>query len=417
MIGLAEASERILARLGSVGTERVPLAAALGRVLASEVVSTVSLPPWPNSAMDGYAVRARDVEGATVSAPVRLMVTEEIAAGHFPLRPIRQGEAARIMTGAPIPEGADSVVRVEDTDDGREAVEVRSGRDAGRNVRPSGEDVRAGAVAVSSHIVVRPPVIAMLAAVGCADVQVFRKPRVAILGSGDELVTVDRFAEVERGTRIVATNGYGLAAIIREAGGEPIDLGIAPDNAELIAGRLRGAQDVDLIVTTGGISVGAHDHIRAIVTTSGAVDFWKVQMRPGAQTAAGHIAGIPWIGLPGNPVSALVTGEMFVRPAVLRMSGLAAVHRVPVRVTLAERVGTAGGATHLLRATVQRDGEGLVARLTGPQGTGLLSSMAAADVLLIVPPDVTTVESGQSLSALPLWPAERSMHLSLEAGR
>jgi molybdopterin molybdotransferase len=180
---------------------------------------------------------------------------------------------------------------------------------------------------------------------------------------------------------------------------------------------LEQATASNLIVTTGGISVGAHDHVRTIVAASGSIDFWRVQMRPGAQTGAGSVRGIPWIGLPGNPVSALVTGEIFVRAAVMRMSGVAAVHRVPVRVTLGERVTTAGGATHLLRATVHRDGGTLTARLTGPQGTGLLSSVARADVLLVVPADVTSVDAGEIVSALPLGPSEMAERLMLEAPR
>lgn len=418
MISLTEASERILARSGTVGVEYVTLPAALGRVLANDVVSAVSLPSWSNSAMDGYAVRARDVEVASAQNPVRLTVTEEIPAGHFPSRGVRHGEAARIMTGAPIPDGADSVVRVEDTDDGRDVVLVHSSRDAGRNVRPRGEDIAAGAVAVRGGTRLRPAAIAMLAAVGCAEVPVFRKPRVAILGSGDELVPVDAFEHVREGRKIVATNGYGLSAIVQEAGGEPIDLGIAPDDPAIIAERLeRAATTSDLIVTTGGISVGAHDHVRTIVAASGSIDFWRVQMRPGAQTGAGSVRGIPWIGLPGNPVSALVTGEIFVRAAVMRMSGVAAVHPVPLLVTLGERVTTAGGATHMLRATVHRDGGTLTARLTGPQGTGLLSSVARADVLLVVPADVTSVDAGDIVSALPLRPSEMTERLMLEAPR
>lgn len=418
MISLAEASERILARSGTVGAVHVPLAEALGRVLSADVVSPVSLPPWPNSAMDGYAVQANDVAEASDAKPTRLAVIEEIPAGRFPTRVVRRGEATRIMTGAPIPDGADSVVRVEDTDDGRDAVVVRNSRDAGRNVRPRGEDIAAGAIAIRAGTVLRPAAIAMLAAVGNAEVEVFRKPRVGIVASGDELVTIDAFAEVTRGMRIVATNGHGLSAIVREAGGDPVDMGIAPDDPAVIAERLQEAATAcDLIVTTGGISVGAHDHVRSIVASSGSVEFWRVSMRPGAQTAAGQIRGVPWIGLPGNPVSAMVTGEIFVRSAVMRMTGVAAVHRVPVRVMLGERITTAGGATHLLRATVRRDGATLTARLTGPQGTGLLSSMAHADALLIVPGDVTVADAGETVNALPLWPSELSERLTLEAAR
>ena len=417
MLGVAEASERILARLGTCSSERVRLSDALGRVLARDVVSPVSLPPWPNSAMDGYAARAEDVRGATSGRPVRLTVTESIAAGRFASRPVGRGEAARIMTGAPLPAGADTVVRVEDTDDGDATVEIRSDRDADRNVRPRAEDIAAGDTVLRAHSALGPSGLAMLAAIGCAEVDVTRKPRVAILGSGDELVPVEQFAEVVAGRRIVATNGYALAAIVQQAGGEPIDLGIAPDDAKAIAERLRACPDADLFVTTGGISVGAHDHTRAVVEEVGAVDFWRVRMRPGAQTGFGNIAGVPWIGLPGNPVSALITGELFVRPAVLRLSGLRAVHRVPVAVRVAERFTSPGGMTHLMRATVVMTNGTRTARLTGPQGSGILSSMARADALLVVPEDRTTVEAGELLAAIPLGAAEMAERLSLSAGR
>ena len=417
MLDVAEASERILARLGTCGTERVRLGDALGRILARDVVSPVSLPPWPNSAMDGYAARAEDVRGATSGRPVRLTVTESIAAGTFASRPVRRGEAARIMTGAPLPEGADSVIRVEDTDDGESTVEIRSDRDAERNVRPRAEDVGEGDTVLRAHIALGPSALAMLAAIGCAEVDVTRRPRVAILGSGDELVPVEQFAEVEAGRRIVATNGYALAAIVRQAGGEPIDLGIAPDDARAIADRLRACSDADLFVTTGGISVGAHDHTRAVVGEVGAVDFWRVRMRPGAQTGFGNIGGVPWIGLPGNPVSALITGELFVRPAVLRLSGLRAVHRVPVAVRVAETLTSPGGMTHLLRVKVTLTDGARTARLTGPQGSGILSSMAHADALLVVPEDRTTVEAGELLAALPLAAGEMTEHFSMSVRR
>jgi molybdopterin molybdotransferase len=417
MLGVAEASERILARLGTCSSERVRLADALGRVLARDAVSAVALPPWPNSAMDGYAVRAEDVRGATSGRPVRLTVTESIAAGHFASGPVRKGEAARIMTGAPLPQGADTVVRVEDTDDGDSTVEIRSDRDAERNVRPRAEDVAEGDTVLRAHSTLGPSALAMLAAVGYAELDVTRKPRVAILGSGDELVPVEQFAEVKAGRRIVATNGYALAAIVREAGGEPIDLGIAPDDAAAIADRLRDFTDVDLIVTTGGISVGAHDHTRAVVGDLGTVDFWRVRMRPGAQTGFGDIGGVPWIGLPGNPVSALITGELFVRAAVLRLSGIRAVHRVPVAVRVVERVTSPGGMTHLLRVTVTLTDGKRTARLTGPQGSGILSSMARADALLVVPEDRRVVEAGETLAAIPLAPCEMADHLSLAVAR
>jgi molybdopterin molybdotransferase len=417
MLAIAEASERILARLGTLPSERIALSDALHRVLARDAPSPIDLPLWANAAMDGFAVRSADVRGASAGQPARLAVIESIAAGAMGTRSVKKGEASRIMTGAPVPDGADSVIRVEDTDDGENVVAIVSDRDAERNVRPSGEDIRIGDIAVRAATVLSPSALAMLAAVGYATVDVVRRPRVAILGSGDELVPVEQFGEVLAGRRIVGTNGHALAAIVHEAGGEVVDLGIAPDDADEIEARLRACATADLFVTTGGISVGAHDHTRDVVGRLGAVDFWRVRMRPGAQTGFGNIGGVPWIGLPGNPVSALITGEMFVRPAVLRLSGVRAVHRTPVPVRLGERVSTPGGMTHLLRIMFERKNGERVARLTGPQGSGLLSSMARADALLVVPEDRAVVEPGEELTAIPLSGAEMADRLTLSVER
>lgn len=403
MLGLEEASERILGALRPSGREAVPLAEAAGRVLATDAIAPVALPPWDNSAMDGYAVRAADVAQATPSHPVSLRVIEAVPAGGFPFRTLGAGEATRIMTGAPIPEGADCVVRIEDTDGGESVVEVRDGRDAGRNVRSRGEDVREGDVVMRAGTRIGPAGVAMLAAIGRATVEVGRAPHVAIFGSGDELVPVERFDQVREGRRIVASNGYALAAIVRAAGGIPLELGIAPDDRGAIQELFdTAASRADLVVTSAGVSVGAHDHSRAIVEQLGAVDFWRIAARPGSQLAFGQVRGVPWLGLPGNPVSAIITGELFLRPALLRMQGARAVHRAPIAVKLGRAIARASGTTQLLRARLSREGGAWRATLTGAQSSGRLSSIADADALLVIPPGSGELAAGAQVAALPL---------------
>lgn len=403
MLDLPAASARVLEALKFVGDEEIPLAEAAGRVLAADVRSEVALPPWDNSAMDGYAVSAADVTTATAATPVALRVVGTVAAGQRATQPLRRGEATRIMTGAPLPPGADCVIRIEDTDGGTTSVRITSARDVGRNVRPRGEDVAEGGLVAERGAVVTAGLLPLLAAVGRARLTVARRPVVAIVGSGEELTTLDDYDAVRRGERIVATNGYVLGAIIGEAGGEVLDLGVAPDDRERIRALMaEGASRADLVVTTAGVSVGAHDHTKAIVEELGGVDFWRISARPGSQLAFGTIGTTPWLGLPGNPVSAAITGEIFVRPAVLRMQGVAAVHRAPINVRLGQGVQGAPGTTLLLRARLVPYVGGFIAELTGPQGSGLMSSMARADALLVIPADAGTLEAGTMVEALPL---------------
>ncbi|MBX7118845.1 MAG: molybdopterin molybdotransferase MoeA [Gemmatimonadaceae bacterium] len=404
MLRVEEAAARVVADIVPLAVERVPLREAAGRVLAEDVLSPVTLPHWTNSAMDGYAVRAADVRGAREDAPVTLPVLETVAAGAFPTRALAAGEATRIMTGAPVPEGADSVVRVEDTDGGTTQVRIVRDRDAGKNLRPRGEDLHEGQRALAAGTPIGAAQVGVLASIGQAVVPVHRRPRVAILGSGDELVDLDRFDEVRAGRRIVSSNAYTLEALVRANGGEAIPLGHARDTREAMEALLAHAVAArpDLIVTSAGVSVGAHDHTRAALEAMGAVlDFWKVRMRPGAPIGFGRLAGIPWIGLPGNPVSAMVTFELFARPVLRRMLGHARLHRRPVPVVLLDPVTLHARLTHFLRAVVAPGADGrLTARLTGPQGSGILTSMAQANALLIVPEDPAEVPAGATLSAL-----------------
>jgi molybdopterin molybdotransferase len=401
MFSVPEASARILERIHPLPVERVPLAEALGRVLAARVVSPLMIPAWDNSAMDGYAVLASDVAGATPESPVMLDVTETVAAGAFPSGPVERGRAVRIMTGAPIPEGADSVVRVEDTDDGVARVLIHSGRDAGRNVRRRGEDIREGDVVLEAGQPLGAAQLGVLASVGAATVEVHRRPRVAFLASGDEIVDLDRFDEVLSGEKIVSSNSYTLRAMIQGAGGEPVSLGIARDDPDELRDRLTRATELDLLITSAGISAGEYDYIRPVLAELGVrLDVWRVRMRPGAPLGHGWIGRVPWIGLPGNPVSTMVTFDLFVRPVIRRLLGHDRLFRVPIPVVLEEPVSIGAKLTHFLRAVVRAESDGrLHARLTGAQGSGILTSMARANALLIVPEDRSHTAAGETLNA------------------
>ncbi len=394
---VAEAVARILAEVRPLDSERRALLDALGSVLARDAIASVTLPPWNNSAMDGYAVRGADLG----RVPVTLRVVESIAAGRFPSRAVGPGEATRIMTGAPVPEGADTVVRVEDTNGGAARVEIRDARDAGKNVRPRGEDIAEGAVAIAAGATLGAAQIGVLASLGFADVEVIRTPRVAILTSGDELVELDRFDEVRAGRKIVSSNGYTLQALVRATGAEPVYLGIAADTPESLRSLLDQARECDLIITSAGISVGEHDYMRDVLRAMGAaMRFWRVRMRPGAPIGFGVLGGKPWIGLPGNPVSTMVTFELFVRPAIRKMRGETRLFRRPVPVALEEPVTTNAELTHFLRAIVTVHDGRRTARLTGPQSSGILTSMSTANALLIVPPERRRVEAGETLNAI-----------------
>jgi molybdopterin molybdotransferase len=404
MLTVPDASARILEHIAPLAVERVPLLDALGRVLAEPVRAPMTLPAWDNSAMDGYAVRGEDIDTATRERPVQLRVLETVAAGKFATHAVGPGEATRIMTGAPLPEGADTVVRVEDTDGGVETVTIRDARDARRNVRPRGEDFHEGDSLLEPGAALGAAQLGVLASVGRAAVDVFRRPRVAILGSGDELVDVDAFHEVLAGRKIVSSNGYTLQALVRTAGGEPVNLGVSADDPVSLRAHLQRSAGCDLILTSAGVSVGEFDYTRDVVEALGAdMKFWRVRMRPGAPLGFGVLGSTPWIGLPGNPVSAMVTFELFVRPVIRRMLGHTRLFRRPLPVVLEERVAIGARLTHFLRAIVStRDDGTATARLTGPQGSGILTSMSRANALLVVPEDRPAVDAGETLHALPL---------------
>jgi molybdopterin molybdotransferase len=396
VLTVEEALEAIVSRVGPLAIERVDVLSALGRVLAEPVVSPSTIPPWPNSSMDGYAVRAHD----TGRAPVELAVVGRIIAGSMPSRALRAGEAMRIFTGAPLPEGADAVVPQEDVaaDNGR--ITIAASVASGAYVRPAGEDVRAGDVVVQPGGSIGAAEVGLLATLGYSQVRVFRRPRVAILSTGNELA--DLGTEPGPG-QIPNTNTYSLMAQVIEAGAEPINLGVAPDQLDAITERVRwGFDAADVLVSSAGVSVGELDLVRDALERSGVdLHLWKVSMRPGKPITFGTRGGRPVFGLPGNPVSAMVTFELFVRPALRRMAGARALDRPRISARALEKIENPGSRRGYLRVTLTPEAHGVGARLTGDQGSAILRSMVLADGLAVVAPD-TTIAAGQPVDVIVL---------------
>jgi molybdopterin molybdotransferase len=400
-LGARDAALRILEDVRVQPPLRVPLDDALGSILAEDLISPIDIPAWTNSAMDGYATRADDVRGATDLAPVRLRVVEQIPAGQFPTRAIAAGECARIFTGAPLPEGSDGVIRQEDTDEGADTVTIYKDRDAGANLRQVGEDVMRGARVLSRGAALGPAELGVLASLAVAHPLVHRRPRVAIMGSGDEIVDVDQPEAILSGRKIASSNTHTLIALVRQAGGEPVNMGVARDTRESFREHLAAAREADLLITTAGISVGEHDYVRPVLEEMGATQkFWKLRMRPGAPVGFGLLGEVPWVGLPGNPVSTMVTFELFVRPAIRRMCGHAFPFRRSVQATLTERIALKPRLQHFLRGIVSEGPSGLEARLTGPQGSGILTSMVKANALLVIPEGQFESPVGSTVTAL-----------------
>ena len=403
MIPVEEALERILARVGVLGDEQVPLTRALRRVLAGSVVSSLDVPPWPNSSMDGYALRSADTRRASTTAPVRLSVSGRVAAGHVATRALGAGEAFRIFTGGPVPDGADSVIPQEDVSKDGGAIVVSRPVKTGDFIRPQGEDMRAGDGVLDRGRLLGPAEIGLLAALGRSQVRVLRRPRVGVLSTGDEIVDLGGHPGPGQ---ILNSNTYSLMAQIDEAGGEPISLGVAADRLGDIEARLRWGLDCDLVISSAGVSVGEHDFVKAALERLGAEQhFWLVDMRPGKPIAFATIpsAGkraLPVFALPGNPVSAMVTFELFVRPALLRLGGHARLQRPVVGARAEAPIANPGRRRGYLRVTLSvGEDSGYRARLTGDQSSGILRSMVAADGLAVVPGD-TTVEAGGTVPVI-----------------
>jgi molybdopterin molybdotransferase len=409
-VSVDEALATLLNHIHAVGRESVELADAAGRTLAVPVISPVDQPPWDNSAMDGFAVHAADVAKADAATPVQLRIVDDVRAGGFPSRPVGRGEATRIMTGAPVPVGIDSVIRVEHTQAVREGwVSVVDGSDAGRNIRLRGEDVQAGQSVLTAGTLVRPAEVGVLAMIGCTHPVVARRPQVALLATGDELVEPDRIEDVIAGTHIINSNTPALAAALGATGCAAVPLGIARDDAVSLRERLELALPADALITTAGASVGEHDLVKDILEEMGCETlFWRVKIRPGSPFSFGVIRRdgmppLPVFGLPGNPVSALVTFEILVRPALRRMVGRTAIYPPLLHVRTGERIKSPPGLLRFLRVQLRSGADGLpLAYLTGPQGSGILTSVAAADALLIMPPDQAELPEGAAARVVPL---------------
>ena len=395
MLAVTEASARIRARVPRLGSERVALWDAEGRVLTGEVVASRPLPPCDNSAMDGFAARAADLPGT-------LVVVGEAAAGHPWTEEVAPGTAVRIMTGAPLPPGADTVVIQEDATVDGDRVTLPAAA-PGDNVRRAGEDVAVGERAVPAGHRLDAGALALLAALGHATIEVAWRPRVAIFSTGDELVDV---TDDPGFGQIVDSSAHGLAALVRAAGGAPSYLGIVPDRRAAIAEALGQALDHDAVITTGGVSVGAHDHVRGALEDAGvALELWKVAMKPGKPIAFGIGGkGTPVFGLPGNPVSTMVGFELFVRPALLAMQGAAVLDRPRAPVVVPDGYKKPAGRAHYLRARLERDGERLIARLHPKQGSAMMSSMIGADALVEVHAEATQIPPGGMATAILLEP-------------
>jgi len=403
VISVEEALERILSRVGPLGDEQLALARALHRVLAERAIASRDLPPWPNSSMDGYALTGADTTNASPDTPARLVLAGRVAAGHVSERALKPGEAFRIFTGGALPEGADAVIPQEEVSvDGATLVVPRAVR-VGDYVRPRGEDVRAGDGVLEPGRQLGPPEIGILAALGRSQIRVVRRPRVGILSTGDEIV--DLGGRLGPG-QIPNSNTYSLMAQVREAGGEPVSLGVAADRLEDIEERLRWGLGCDLLISSAGVSVGEHDFVKAALERLGAEQhLWLVDMRPGKPIAFATVptagkSALPVFALPGNPVSAMVTFELFVRPALLRLGGHGRLVRPIVQARAKAPVANPGRRRGYLRVSLSVEGSGgYGAQLTGDQSSGILRSMVAADGLAIVPGD-TTIEAGGTVPVI-----------------
>jgi len=409
LLSVSEARQRLLAELQPLPAEEITLAEALGRVLAEAVVAGHDLPPFDNSSVDGYAVDSASVRQASRSAPTRLAVAGEVTAGRESHLHLESGQAMRITTGAPLPAGADAVVPVEETDDSVPMIPDRVPAEiaiyaavpAGAHVRHAGLDVRRGTSVLPAGTRLRPAEIALLAALGCAGVRVHRRAKVAVLSSGDELLEPGRALAPGR---IFDSNGLAVSAAVQSAGGEPMRLGILADRRQAVTDGLERAvaQGADLILSTAGVSVGAHDFIREAVLHGGRLTFWRVNLRPGKPLAVGAYAGRPFLGLPGNPVSALVTFELFVRPALQRLHGEPRARHWRLRVRLQDPVDSDGRETYL-RARVHWANQEYHAHLTGSQDSSVLSSLVSANALVVVPAGVRSLEAGAQVEAWILY--------------
>lgn len=405
MVSVDDALAKVLAAVAPLPPVDVSILGADGLVLFEDIVAGVDIPPFRNSAMDGYAVRYADTSDATVATPASLRLTGSIAAGSDSILSVEPGCAVRVMTGAIMPDGADAVVRFEETDEtaygssrdsrkARKTIGIIRAAKPWDNVRPAGEDVRRGTVALPAGTLLRPPEIGLLAALNLPTVRVHRRPRVAVLSTGDEIVDVG--PELKPG-QIRNSNTYTLSALAKRYGAEPIALGVARDSMPDLTEKLTAARSADLIITSGGVSLGDYDMVKDVLRTEGTIAIWQVRMKPGKPLAFGVIGTTPLLGLPGNPVAAAVSFEQFARPAIKRMLGRGDLHAPVLTAMLTERIDNRGHRRHYVRATVREGAGRYEVCVAGDQGAGVLTSLVRANGLLVLSEDLEVAEPGMCL--------------------
>ncbi len=394
LTSLTTAQDIVLHAGQVLGCEKVGLLDALGRVLGEDIIAPRSNPPWDNSAMDGFAVRWADIHSEhAISKIPELKIVEDVAAGAVATKSVGPGEAIRIMTGAPMPAGADTVVRIEYTEPSETNVRIMlSEYGKGANIRPKGEDVQEGDCIIAKGTQLRSGEIGMLAILAKSFVLVHQRPRVGILSTGDELADLDESFDENK---IVNSNSYGIAAAVQEAGGIPILLGIAKDNPDSLKDKIRQGSTCDILVLSGGVSMGDYDFTKPVFAELGAdMNFWKLAIRPGQPVAFGKIQGKLAFGLPGNPVSSMVTFDQLVRPAMLKMGGHATWERPVVKAVFQEKFFKQTNRRHFLRGILKQENGALTVRTTGGQGSGILTSMVKANGFIDVPEEVERLQPG-----------------------
>ncbi|MHB1355586.1 MAG: molybdopterin molybdotransferase MoeA [Anaerolineae bacterium] len=399
VLSVEDARERILSGMTFLGSECVPLAAALGRVLAEDIVAGEDIPPLANSAMDGYALRSIDTISASASHLVELKVLASLPAGQVYGGTVGSGQAIRIMTGAPLPAGADAVVRFEDAEHQGEQLVLHAPVRFGLNVRTAGEDVRRGQQVLAMGTLIRAQEIGLLAGLGINQVPVGRRPLVAILATGDEIAASDISPNPGQIRNI---NGPMNAAQVRQAGGVPLELGVARDSTHELGEKIRQGLDAGahLFITSGGVSAGDFDLVKRVLASVGSLDFWWVNMKPGRPLAFGHLGAVPLLALPGNPVAAFVSFELFARPAIMRLQGFSSYQHLKVQARLVQPIGRKDGRRHYLRVRLAQTSDGLVAELTGDQGSGIITSLVQADGLAVIPETCDHLAAGSMVEVL-----------------
>ena len=425
MISVEQALEKILSYVDVLEEEQVPILDSPGQVLAEDIYSSINIPPLDNAAMDGYAIQSRDTCGASSESPRFLRVIGTVTAGSVSKQEVKPGTAVRIMTGAAVPKGADSVVRFEDTDEAQRKksptgqsmseIGILGKAEAGLNIRRAGEDIAKGSIVLKKGTVIRPAEVGVLASLGRNKVTVIRRPVVAMLATGNELVDINQPLPAGK---IYNSNTYSVAALVQRYGGIPKILGIALDSEDSLVAKLRQGLDADMLITSGGVSAGDYDMVKDVLAKEGEITFWTVRMKPGKPLAFGIIKGvdktgatrnIPHLGLPGNPVSSMVTFELFARPAILKMMGKKNLTKPTVEAVIEEPIVNTDGRRVYTRAVVEKRGGQYFARLTGPQGSGILTSMSLANGLVIVPEDKAEVKAGEVVQVIMLdWNEELS---------